>query len=82
MLNQLVGCPMSLGRVELAALWKVCTKKIGGHQVSDKSSGKRWVAAPGSVADRRKIHAASMLYHIQNGSVPKLAGTSNIEPSN
>jgi DNA-binding NarL/FixJ family response regulator len=31
----------------------------------------------GSVADRRKIHAASMLYHIQNGSVPKLAGTSN-----
>jgi hypothetical protein len=30
-----------------------------------------------SVADRRKIHAASMLYHIQNGSVPKLAGTSN-----
>jgi hypothetical protein len=45
MLNQLVGCPMSLGRVELAALWKVCTKKIGWHQVSDKSSGKRWVAA-------------------------------------
>jgi hypothetical protein len=31
----------------------------------------------GSVADRCKIHAASMLYHIQNGSVPKLAG--NIE---
>jgi len=31
----------------------------------------------GSVADRRKIHAASMLHHIQNGSVPKLAGTSN-----
>ena len=30
-----------------------------------------------SVADRHKIHAASMLYHIQNGSVPKLAGTSN-----
>jgi hypothetical protein len=31
----------------------------------------------GSVADRRKIHAASMLYHIQNGSVPKLVETSN-----
>jgi hypothetical protein len=31
----------------------------------------------GSVADRRKIHAASMLYDIHNGSVPKLAGTSN-----
>jgi hypothetical protein len=31
----------------------------------------------GSVADRRKFHASSMLCHIQNGSVPKLAGTSN-----
>jgi hypothetical protein len=29
------------------------------------------------VADRRKIHTASVLYHIKNGSVPKLAGTSN-----
>jgi hypothetical protein len=36
-----------------------------------------WLALGGSVADRRKIHAASMLYHIHNGSVPKLAGTSN-----
>jgi hypothetical protein len=38
---------------------------------------RKFAPEHGSVADRRKIHAASMLYHIQNGSVPKLAGTSN-----
>ena len=41
------------------------------------ANGGGTMSTEGSVADRRKIHAASMLYHIQNGSVPKLAGTSN-----
>jgi len=31
----------------------------------------------GSVADRRKIHSASMLYPIQNGSAPKISGRPN-----
>ena len=39
MLNQLVGCPMSLGRVELAGPLESVYKKNRRHQVSDKSSG-------------------------------------------
>jgi polyphosphate kinase 2 (PPK2 family) len=47
-------------------------------EVGNEEQKRRFEARiEGSVADRRKIHAASMLYHIQNGSVPKLAGTSN-----
>jgi len=59
-----------------------CMLREGAEAVQVKEGFRcfriwRSTSGVGSVADRRKIHAASMLYHIQNGSVPKLAGTSN-----
>ena len=41
MLNQLVGCPMSLGRVELAGPLESVYNKIGGTKFRTSLPGKR-----------------------------------------